>query len=140
MEDDAPEPHGHITSLSVARSHRKLGLASKLMTQAHRAMSEVFGGKYCSLHVRVSNKAALHLYTQTLGYKVRTWDFFFFDAVEWLDRPTCKECSSLRFLFLAPQKSDVEKGYYADGEDAYDCRIYFNPADEKAAKKGAPEK
>ncbi len=26
--------HGHITSLAVARTHRKLGLATKLMTAA----------------------------------------------------------------------------------------------------------
>ena len=32
-------------------------------------MSEVFGARYCSLHVRVTNRAAFHLYTETLGYK-----------------------------------------------------------------------
>ena len=26
--------HGHITSLAVARTHRKLGLATRLMTSA----------------------------------------------------------------------------------------------------------
>jgi len=31
-------------------------------------MEESFGAHYCSLHVRVSNKAALHLYRDTLGY------------------------------------------------------------------------
>lgn len=70
MEEDASEPHGHITSLSVARTHRKLGLASKLMKAAHRAMMDSFGAKYASLHVRVSNKAAFHLYTTTLGYEI----------------------------------------------------------------------
>lgn len=69
MEEDAKEPHGHITSLAVARTHRKLGLASRLMSAAHQAMEEAFGAKYCSLHVRVSNQAAIHLYTNTLGYK-----------------------------------------------------------------------
>ena len=62
--------HGHITSLSVARTHRKLGLATTLMTAAHRAMQEVFGAKYASLHVRVSNKGAFHLYKETLGYSI----------------------------------------------------------------------
>ena len=28
--------------------------------------------------------------------------------------------------------NDVEKGYYADGEDAYDMRCYFNQEKEKA--------
>ncbi len=32
-------------------------------------MEEVFGAKYVSLHVRVTNKVAVHLYTQTLGYQ-----------------------------------------------------------------------
>lgn len=33
-------------------------------------MSEAFGAKYVSLHVRVSNKAALHLYRDTLTFEV----------------------------------------------------------------------
>ena len=32
-------------------------------------MEEVFDAVYASLHVRVSNKGAKHLYTQTLGYE-----------------------------------------------------------------------
>jgi catechol 2,3-dioxygenase-like lactoylglutathione lyase family enzyme len=32
-------------------------------------MVETFGGHYVSLHVRVSNKAAIHLYRDTLGFK-----------------------------------------------------------------------
>jgi len=33
-------------------------------------MVEAFGAKYVSLHVRVSNKAALHLYRDTLQFEV----------------------------------------------------------------------
>ena len=33
-------------------------------------MVEVFGAKYCSLHVRYTNYAAIHLYTRTLGFEV----------------------------------------------------------------------
>ena len=113
-EEDAAEPHGHITSLAVARSHRKLGLASRLMQAARErfssrimllscnlsyfldpwlllscwsplcapwkhlpwshvpadgAMENVFGAQYVSLHVRVTNNAAHHLYKDTLGYQ-----------------------------------------------------------------------
>lgn len=32
-------------------------------------MAEVFDAVYASLHVRVSNRGAFHLYTQTLGYE-----------------------------------------------------------------------
>jgi ribosomal protein S18 acetylase RimI-like enzyme len=34
-------------------------------------MEEVFGAKYSSLHVRVTNGAAFHLYNDTLGYSVQ---------------------------------------------------------------------
>lgn len=69
MEEEPDDDiHGHITSLAVKRSHRRLGLARKLMDQAARAMVENFSAKYVSLHVRVSNRAALNLYEKTLGF------------------------------------------------------------------------
>ncbi len=52
----------------MRRTHRRLGLAQKLMEQASRAMVENFNAKYVSLHVRVSNRAALHLYQNALGF------------------------------------------------------------------------
>lgn len=71
MEEDPDDvPHGHITSLAVKRTHRRLGLAQKLMDQASRAMIENFGAKYVSLHVRKSNRAALNLYANTLNFQV----------------------------------------------------------------------
>lgn len=33
-------------------------------------LAQVFDAEYVSLHVRRSNRAALHLYKQTLGYEV----------------------------------------------------------------------
>lgn len=68
--EDEDEQHGHITSLAVLSSHRKLGLATKLMKAAERAMLENYDAAFVSLHVRVSNRAALHLYTNTLGFSV----------------------------------------------------------------------
>jgi len=91
MEEDAVPAHGHITSLAVLRTHRKMGIATKLMQQAHARMEEAFDSTYCSLHVRYTNRAAYHLYSQTLGYTI----------------------------------DDVEKGYYADGEDAYAMKLTF---------------
>jgi hypothetical protein len=72
MEEEPTDgvQHGHITSLSVMRTHRRLGLAEKLMRQSQRAMAETFNAHYVSLHVRVSNTAALHLYRETLGFTV----------------------------------------------------------------------
>lgn len=70
MEEEPGDlPHGHITSLAVMRSHRRLGLAEQLMSLSQSSMREVFKAAYVSLHVRVSNKAALHLYQETLKFK-----------------------------------------------------------------------
>ena len=69
LDEDSTTTHGHITSLAVLRTHRKLGIAAKLMTAAHDAMRAAFDAKYCSLHVRVSNAAAIHLYVDVLGYE-----------------------------------------------------------------------
>eukprot|EP00818_Percolomonas_sp_WS_P006039 CAMPEP_0117436460 /NCGR_PEP_ID=MMETSP0759-20121206/1018_1 /TAXON_ID=63605 /ORGANISM="Percolomonas cosmopolitus, Strain WS" /LENGTH=205 /DNA_ID=CAMNT_0005228059 /DNA_START=37 /DNA_END=654 /DNA_ORIENTATION=+ len=73
MEENAPadDPHGHITSVAVLRSHRKLKIATKLMDQAHRDMQHVFNANYASLHVRKSNTAAIHLYQNVLGYETK---------------------------------------------------------------------
>jgi hypothetical protein len=101
MEEDAVPPHGHITSLAVLRTHRKCGIATKLMKQAHARMQESFGAVYCSLHVRYTNMAAFHLYSQTLGYKI----------------------------------DDIEKGYYADGEDAYAMKCTFERTQASKEKK-----
>merc|ERR1712194_41203 len=96
------QPHGHITSLAVLRTHRKRGIATLLMQRSQQEMYTVFNAKYVSLHVRKSNRAAFHLYTITLKYEIH----------------------------------DVEKGYYADGEDAYDMRCYLDKVygDKKADK------
>ena len=91
LEEEDKPLHGHITSLAVLRSHRRLGLAAKLMRAAQKAMVEVWDAHYVSLHVRESNQAAFKLYSKTLGYQIR----------------------------------NVEKGYYADGEDAYDMLLAF---------------
>ncbi|KAK1836003.1 acetyltransferase [Podospora conica] len=71
MEEEPADgvQHGHITSISVMRTHRKLGIAEKLMRQSQLAMVETFGAHYVSLHVRVSNQAAIHLYRETLGFQ-----------------------------------------------------------------------
>eukprot|EP00038_Savillea_parva_P000759 m.98509 g.98509 ORF g.98509 m.98509 type:complete len:184 (-) comp10260_c0_seq2:187-738(-) len=73
MDEDSEEKghrHGHITSLAVKRSHRRLGLAAKLMDQAATMMVEAFDAEFCSLHVRVSNRAALGLYRDVLKFEV----------------------------------------------------------------------
>ena len=86
------EPHGHVTSISVLRSYRRLGLAKRLMVQSRmscvdlsipfsgsetytlyseEAMATIYRASYVSLHVRKSNRAALSLYKDTLGFTVK---------------------------------------------------------------------
>ncbi|KAJ3868601.1 acyl-CoA N-acyltransferase [Lentinula novae-zelandiae] len=90
-EDKSADIHGHINSISVMRSYRRLGLAKKLMLLSQEAMATVYKAKYVSLHVRETNQAAIGLYRDTLGFEV----------------------------------ANTEKGYYADGENAYMMRLDF---------------
>lgn len=105
MEDDSPDKkehsHGHITSLAVLRTHRKLGLATKMMNFSSRSMVESFTGDQTALHVRESNQAAFHLYSRTLAYSIK----------------------------------QLERKYYADGEDAYNM---YKPLNREAV--GLPSK
>jgi len=83
--------HGHVNSISVLRSYRRLGLAKRLMILSQDAMYSVYKAEYCSLHVRKSNIAAIALYRDTLGFEI----------------------------------AEVEKKYYADGEDGFVMRLSF---------------
>ncbi len=69
-EESEALPHGHITSISVLRTFRKLGLGFKLMEAVNHDMQHILGAQYVSLHVRESNRAALGLYRDRLKYEV----------------------------------------------------------------------
>jgi len=71
IDEDSEEIRGHITSLAVLRTYRKMGLATKLMRSSMKQMEETFNAEYVSLHVRVSNRAALTLYSKTLGFDTK---------------------------------------------------------------------
>ncbi|ODN80183.1 N-terminal acetyltransferase A complex catalytic subunit Ard1 [Cryptococcus wingfieldii CBS 7118] len=90
-EEPSEEPSGHVTSISVLRPYRRLGLANKLMKQSQEAMVAHYNAHHITLHVRKSNRAAISLYRDSLGFEVQ----------------------------------GMEKGYYADGEDAYGMRCLF---------------
>lgn len=90
-EEPTEDPHGHVTSISVLRDYRRLGLANKLMQLSQQAMKQTYNASHVSLHVRKTNRAALALYKDTLGFEV----------------------------------VDIEKSYYADGEDAYSMKLYM---------------
>ncbi|KAF9596908.1 hypothetical protein IFM89_013956 [Coptis chinensis] len=61
---------GYIQSLAVLRTHRKLGLATKLMTVAQNAMEQVYSVEKVALHCRTNNSPALNLYTKKFGYEI----------------------------------------------------------------------
>lgn len=86
MEDDPAAddktPHGHITSLAVMRTYRRMGLAEKLMKQALYAMCESFKAEYVSLHVRKSNRAALHLYRDSLSFETTSIEKLYYQDGE----------------------------------------------------------
>ncbi|KAF9258775.1 hypothetical protein L218DRAFT_964187, partial [Marasmius fiardii PR-910] len=63
------ELHGHVNSISVLRTYRRLGLAKQLMLLSQDAMVTVYRAKSCFLHVRKTNKAAIGLYRDTLGFE-----------------------------------------------------------------------
>lgn len=87
-EEPTGEPHGHVTSISVIRPYRRLGLANRLMRQARafsgisdapliladgyseEAMVAHYSAAQITLHVRKSNRAAISLYRDTLGFEV----------------------------------------------------------------------
>ena len=63
-----PNWHGHVTAVTCAPSHRRLGLAAKLMA----ALEEISEKKHCffvDLFVRVSNSVAINMY-KALGYTI----------------------------------------------------------------------
>ena len=68
-------------------------------------MRDVFEAQYVSLHVRKTNRAALALYKDTLGFEV-----------EKIEAKYCAAASSSRTMELT-RRTD------ADGEDAYAMKM-----------------
>ncbi|KAI6150260.1 acyl-CoA N-acyltransferase [Pisolithus tinctorius] len=67
------QPHlliGHINSLAVLRPYRRLGLAKRLMNISRESMTSTYHLQYIQLNVRISNRAALALYRDALGYTI----------------------------------------------------------------------
>jgi peptide alpha-N-acetyltransferase len=70
-------------------------------------MVETFGAHYVSLHVRVSNQAAIHLYRDTLGFKTeKTEAKYYADGED-------AYCMKLELGFIRQQ---LQEGDEADGE------------------------
>lgn len=77
-ESELKVAKGHITSISVLRSYRRMGIAQSLMKASHMAMKSIFKVDYVTLHVRESNAAAMALYQNSLQYSVEKLDNGYF--------------------------------------------------------------
>lgn len=79
--------------------------------RAEEAMSSIHNAAYVSLHVRKSNKAAIALYRDTLGFEVAK-----------VEKAYCASKSIDSFLlliFIRPPDGD--------GEDAFSMRLSLKP-------------
>lgn len=93
-------------------------------------MVECFGAKYVSLHVRVSNKAALHLYQNTLQFES--------DKIEAKYYADGEDAYSMRkdLSFLEEPEEEAETTGNGDKKDAEDVGIDGDvPEDEQARNK-----
>ena len=77
-EEEEKKSHGHITSLATLQTHRKLGVASRVMKQSLSSMEETTNANFCSLHVRKTNDAALHLYQRSLQFRCAEMDWGYY--------------------------------------------------------------
>lgn len=111
-DDEDKTPHGHVTSLSVMRSYRRMGIAEKLMRECLYALCETFQAEYVSLHVRESNRAALHLYRDTLTFEVLSVEKSYYqdgeDAYYMKKQLEVDELVPSRFHF-AGEEDDLEE-------------------------------
>jgi peptide alpha-N-acetyltransferase len=84
-------------------------------TTTELAMVETFGAQYVSLHVRVSNKAALHLYRDTLGFNTeKTESKYYADGEDAFSMKL--DLSFIRDQIREEAEEGQEKG--ESGEDA----------------------
>ena len=122
----------HVTSLSVLRTHRKLGIATKLMRASHHQMQRVFNCTSCSLRVRVSNRAAITLYKDVLGYDIVDTDKGYYADKE--------DAYDMQIKFNKPQEEEEKKSSEVDfskssatkgGSDVF---AETNPSKTSAAK------
>jgi peptide alpha-N-acetyltransferase len=64
--------NAHITSLNVIKSHRKQGIATRLMRKSHDELAKHFSTQYVSLNVRKSNDRAFRLYNEVMKYEIQS--------------------------------------------------------------------
>ena len=126
LEDEevkSGEVQGQITSISVLRTYRRLGVASKLMNHAINMLQEYFDADFVSLNVRVSNRPALNLYHKNLGFEV-----IGIDKEYYMDR---EDAYKMRKYFKKEKKDKKEIFIEIKDEIKYeDIKDVFEEVDE----------
>ncbi len=69
----------HITSIAVDPNHRRKGIGKRLLLNALIAAKKMYLLS-CSLHVRVSNEAAINLYESLNFNKIRVKEKYYADG------------------------------------------------------------
>ena len=128
-EDIKPgEIQGHITSISVLRTYRRLGVARKLMEHAINMLQEYFEADFVSLHVRVSNRPALILYHEKLGFEIRGIEKNYYNDAE--------DAYKMRKYFKQEKKDKNEITIEIKDEIKYeDIKDIFEEVDENGKEK-----
>jgi peptide alpha-N-acetyltransferase len=128
-EDIKPgEIQGHITSISVLRTYRRLGVARKLMEHAINMLQEYFEADFVSLHVRVSNRPALILYHEKLGFEIRGIEKTYYNDAE--------DAYKMRKYFKQEKKDKNEITIEIKDEIKYeDIKDIFEEVDENGKEK-----
>jgi N-alpha-acetyltransferase 10/11 len=140
-EDNVEEVHGHITSLAVLRSYRKMGIANMLMIAAHGAMQETFKARYSSLHVRKSNEAAKHLYTRKLGYDIHAVEARYYADAEDAYDMRCKFVDAAAQIVQDAMADKSARRLTAGGESMLEKLAKMKAADSgdmETGKEGEP--
>lgn len=78
-------------------------------------MVETFGAQYVSLHVRVSNQAAIHLYKETLGFATEK-----VEPKYYVDGTEGEDAYSMR-LDLSSIREQIEEASKSEGLDEGDA-------------------
>lgn len=98
-----------LLSRTLSRSLSGFLPLIKMLSSAEEAMSEIYGAEYVSLHVRKSNKAAIGLYRDTLGFEVA--------------KVEKKYCASPTFCSLRKAFQSLTIVVDGDGEDALSMKL-----------------
>ena len=122
---------GHITSISVLRTYRRLGIASKLMNHAINMMKEYYDADFVTLHVRRNNRPALNLYQKSLGFEMIGVESEYYADKE--------DAFKMRKFFKKDKKDKIKGIVINDDIKFEDIQNVFESVDENGEEIGEEE-